>query len=184
MNADKKKTIILLISITAAVICFILFIIYLFTVPASGDALNGSPQNKHPEYNIKNFKMPANIVQEFKNHTDDFSAYWIEYKLQNASNHTIADLGTISTKMYPNLWIDQYALNEEFPINLTAGDTFSGDILIIVKRANMNDSQLEQLIKGIGIGFDYYDLDSYTEDKKNSFLSYIISKSQTLYFAH
>jgi hypothetical protein len=98
------------------------------------------------------FNMTREEIEDVQNNPDDYDSYFIGYYIHNLSDHMLYDLNAKLDKKYNNLWFETFI--SDFPINIENNETFDYNRLwLIIKTKDMSDSDIDRLIKNIGIVF-------------------------------
>lgn len=95
--------------------------------------------------------MSNETIEDVWEHKENYTGYFIRIEIQNKSNNSICDVCTKLSKTYDNLWLDSASISEYTPLYIGAKEKYNRSIIIIVKTENMNDNEIDELIKSIGV---------------------------------
>jgi hypothetical protein len=97
------------------------------------------------------FRMTNEEAQDVIDHSEKYTAYWVEIYLKNNSLHMFYYLRADSKQPYENMWFDSSSLYEG-TLNLKPLEEFKDSrVLVIVKTENMSEEDIDQRIRSLEI---------------------------------
>jgi hypothetical protein len=167
---DMKKKIII---ISIIVIAVLIGVVLLMSPNIDGSLINytkAEENDGHTTYSgsresfyyegSNNFNMSDEVIEDVLDHPDKYTSYWVGISYKNISGHTVYDIKASLPKKYDDLWFDKSSISE-WPIDLKGNETRESNVLVMIKTENMNDDEVDRLIKSIGItisarNFDWF----------------------------
>ena len=107
------------------------------------------------DYDPKYFtEMSNGTIDDIEKYPEKYSLYWIDMKFENITDHYIYNLNAKLSKKYSNVWLSDPFTGggfPEFPFDLTEREASDWGVSIVIKTEQMNETDIDKLIRGIGI---------------------------------
>lgn len=98
---------------------------------------------------INNFHMSEEVIEDLFDNPKKYTSYWIRISYKNITGYPIYDVRASIPGEYENIWCDQNIFI--VTVNLEGGEEKKDGVLVVIKTENMNDDEIDKLIKSIGI---------------------------------
>jgi len=110
----------------------------------------------------KYYNMPQSVIDDIKKNPKKYAEHGIEIDIRNVSIHTLHSLEAVLSKECGNIWVSSVLSKGQ--LNLEPQEAFGTFVSAVVKTDGLTETEIDALIKGIGLTIKSYNfgvLESY-----------------------